>query len=107
MDEDRPLPVELPAPVLKQAQRRISWPQTVNVRFPSMGITGRANREGRMSSHLGRSPQLSRLVSCPPGSGYAARVRVSQDFTIFGTVTLAFIGSQHARVAGLLRPCSC
>src|ERR1700730_15371061 len=61
MDEDRPLPVELPAPVLKQAQRRISWPQTVNVRFPSMGITGRANREGRISTHCGHSyPQKMR-----------------------------------------------
>jgi hypothetical protein len=51
MDEDRPLPVELPAPALKHAQRRLSWPQAVNVRFPSMGNTGRANREGRISTH--------------------------------------------------------
>jgi hypothetical protein len=28
--------------------------------------------EGLLSTHLGRSPQLSRLVSCAPGSGYAA-----------------------------------
>src|ERR1700680_3281609 len=32
--------------------------------------------------------------------------RPRQDVTIFGAVTLAFVRSQHARVAGLLRPCS-
>ena len=47
------------------------------------------------------------LVSCAPGSGHAARVRVTRAVTIFGTVTLAFVGSRHARVAGLLRPYSC
>jgi hypothetical protein len=34
-------------------------------------------------------------------------VRVTRAVTIFGTVTLAFVGSPHARVAGLLRPYSC
>ena len=34
------------------------------------------------------------LVSRAPGSGHAARVRVTQAVTIFGTVTLAFVGSQ-------------
>ena len=47
------------------------------------------------------------LVSCAPGSGHATRVRVTRAVTIFGTVTLAFVGSPHAHVAGLLRPCSC
>src|ERR1700758_96934 len=37
------------------------------------------------------------LVSCAPGSGHAARVRVTQDVTVFGAVALASVGSQHAR----------
>jgi hypothetical protein len=34
-------------------------------------------------------------------------VRVTRAVTIFGTVTLAFVGSPHSRVAGLLRRYSC
>jgi hypothetical protein len=58
----------------------------------------------RRRSH---AAQGCRFVSCAPSSGYAARVRVARAVTIFGTVTLAFVGSPHARVAGLLRLYSC
>src|ERR1700757_2220364 len=76
MDEDRPLPVELPAPVLKQAQRRISWPQTVNVRFPSMGITGRANSgPSRPHSGTGRFDR-----GCAKTPAFNLRVESSSRF---------------------------
>ena len=46
MNEDIPLPVDLPAGVLKWARRRVSRLQTVNDRFESARIHGRANGEG-------------------------------------------------------------
>jgi hypothetical protein len=46
MNEDIPLPVDLPAAPLKSARRRVSRLQTVNDRFESPQIQGRANWEG-------------------------------------------------------------
>ena len=49
--EDNPLPVELPAPALKQAQCRVLWVQAANDRFGALVITRWANRECRLSTH--------------------------------------------------------
>jgi hypothetical protein len=43
MAEDKPLPVELPAPALKQAQRRVLWVQAASDRFGALVITHQAN----------------------------------------------------------------
>jgi hypothetical protein len=43
MAEDKPLPVELPAPALKQAQRRVLWVQAASDRFGALVITHLAN----------------------------------------------------------------
>jgi hypothetical protein len=43
MAEDKPLPVQLPAPALKQAQRRVLWVQAASDRFGALVITHQAN----------------------------------------------------------------
>jgi hypothetical protein len=45
MAEDKPLPVQLPAPALKQAQRRVLWVQAASDRFGALVITHQANPE--------------------------------------------------------------
>ena len=50
MDEDIPLPFDVPAAVLKYAPCRVSWLQAVNDCFSSLGIPFRANQECRVST---------------------------------------------------------
>jgi hypothetical protein len=62
MDEDIPLPVDLPAAALKLARCRVSRLQTDNDRFESARIQGRANGEGPLTIHLSRSRRVSRMA---------------------------------------------
>jgi hypothetical protein len=55
MNEDIPLPVDLPAGALKLAWWQMSCLQAVNDRFQSVAITGRANRECRLSTSCSHS----------------------------------------------------
>jgi hypothetical protein len=55
MNYDIPLPVDLPAGAPNLAWWQVSCLQAVNDRFQSVAITGRANRECRLSTHLSRS----------------------------------------------------
>jgi hypothetical protein len=74
MNEDIPLPVDLPAAALKSARRRVSRLQTVNDRFESARIQGRANGEGPQTTH--KRP-LMKLEPVPPMTlGNAARAGV-------------------------------
>jgi hypothetical protein len=63
MNEDIPLPVDLPAAPLKSARRRVPRLQTVNNRFESARIQRRANGEGPQTTHprrlvsVGESPE--------------------------------------------------
>src|SRR5690348_7121103 len=62
MNEDIPLPVDLPAAALKSARRRVSRLQTVNDRFESARIQGPANGEGPQTtrlSHFRRVPAMA------------------------------------------------
>jgi hypothetical protein len=65
----------------------VSCLQAVNDRFQSAGITGRANWEWRLSTHLGRSPQSSRGQ---------LRVRRRQSF--------AYSGKSLTRMSSPLTP---
>jgi hypothetical protein len=62
MDEDIPLPVDLPAGALKLAWWQVSCLQAVNDRFQSGAITGRANREWRLSTQQSRSQWVLRTA---------------------------------------------
>ena len=52
MAEDKPLPVELPAPALKQAQRRVLWVQAASDRFGYSGAANLGSIRGRDSCEL-------------------------------------------------------
>jgi hypothetical protein len=69
MNEDIPLSVDLPAEALKFAWWQVSCLRAVNDRFQSVAITGRANRECRLSIQLSRS----RLVLRTAGMGHEQR----------------------------------
>jgi hypothetical protein len=67
MAEDKPLPVELPAPALKQAQRRMLWVQAASDRFGALVITHQAN-PGMTHFHVRRDKAaLFQRVQAPPG----------------------------------------
>src|SRR5438034_730479 len=76
------------------------------------------NRHGRPnttaphpdSTHLGRSPQLSRLVSCAPGSGYAApsachsrRHYLRDGYTAIGNKALVYRELERTVKYGYIR----
>jgi hypothetical protein len=73
MNEDILLPVDLPAEALKLAWWQVSCLQGVNDRFQSVAITGRANRECRLSTHLRRTRGGRRMTQMgnPPHSWIA------------------------------------